>query len=85
MSANCFSCVHLIDSCQVWYEGFEAHNWDGGNYMCGPEFWGLLARRGKGGLWRVTYGDVAGFFRRGVREAASEGFEKLLPGPPEAG
>jgi hypothetical protein len=32
--------------------------------MIDPEFWGLIAKRGKakgleGNLWRVTYGDTA--------------------------
>ena len=51
--------------------------------MIDPVFWGLIAKRGKGGLWRVTYGDVGGltddeYIRR--REAA---FRAMLPGHPE--
>jgi 2-polyprenyl-6-methoxyphenol hydroxylase-like FAD-dependent oxidoreductase len=45
---------------QVFYDGFQKHGWDGGNYMVDPDHWGLIAKRGKGGLWRVTYGDVGG-------------------------
>jgi hypothetical protein len=57
-------CDTIPDCWQVFYDGFEQHGWDGGNYMIDPEFWGLIAKRGKakgleGNLWRVTYGDTA--------------------------
>ncbi|KZZ95262.1 monooxygenase [Moelleriella libera RCEF 2490] len=48
----------------VYCKGFEQHGWDGGNYINDEQFWGLIAKRGKGSggsedgpLWRVTYGD----------------------------
>lgn len=80
----------IISNCwQVFYDGFEKHGWDGGNYMIDPEFWGLIAKRGKpkgtdGTLWRVTYGDTATnlsdeeYLQR--REIA---FRKMLPGHPD--
>lgn len=53
--------------------------------MCGGpnEFWGLLARRGKGGLWRVTYGDIAGLSEEEYLERRIKAFERLLPGHPQ--
>ncbi|KAG8624410.1 hypothetical protein KVT40_007477 [Elsinoe batatas] len=41
----------------VFYDGFEEHGWSGGNYIVDNDHWGLIAKRGKAGLWRVTYGD----------------------------
>ena len=57
--------------------------------MIDPEFWGLIAKRGKakdsdGTLWRVTYGDSAAnltneeYVKR--REIA---FKRMLPGHPD--
>lgn len=59
--------------------------------MIGPDFWGLIAKRGKprgnqGTLWRVTYGDsklnlsTDEYMRR--REIA---FKTMLPGHPDPG
>ncbi|KJZ79704.1 hypothetical protein HIM_01173 [Hirsutella minnesotensis 3608] len=73
----------------VFYKGFEDHGWEGGNYLIDPEFWGLVAKRGKpqgdeGPLWRVTYGDSASnlsdeeYVRR--RDVA---FKRMLPGHPD--
>ncbi|KIY02277.1 uncharacterized protein Z520_02415 [Fonsecaea multimorphosa CBS 102226] len=70
----------------VWYDGFEKHGWDGGNYMVDPEFWGLIAKRGKGGLWRVTYGDsTVGLSDEEYLERRNTAFKKLLPGHPDPG
>ncbi len=72
------------DILQVWYDGFEEHSWDGGNYMIGGDVWGLVARRAKGGLWRVTYGDNQGGLTDEEYEARRPAaFEKLLPGHPK--
>ncbi|PWI72817.1 monooxygenase [Purpureocillium lilacinum] len=73
----------------VYYKGFEEHGWEGGNYMIDPEFWGLIAKRGKGSnadgpLWRVTYGDSATDLseEEHLRRRALA-FKKLLPGHPD--
>lgn len=72
----------------VYYDGFEKHGWDGGNYMIDPEFWGLIAKRGKpkgsdGTLWRVTYGDTAtGLSDEEYVKRRDIAFKKLLPGHP---
>ncbi|KAJ6442770.1 monooxygenase [Purpureocillium lavendulum] len=73
----------------VYYKGFEEHGWEGGNYMIDPEFWGLIAKRGKGStgdgpLWRVTYGDSATNLTDDeyVRRRAIA-FKKMLPGHPD--
>ena len=52
----------------------------------GPdEYWGLVAKRGKGGLWRVTYGDVDGLTIEEYEERRPKAFETLLPGHPKPG
>ncbi|KAH8745933.1 hypothetical protein BGZ57DRAFT_946178 [Hyaloscypha finlandica] len=69
----------------VFYEGFEKHGWDGGNYMVDPDHWGLVAKRSKGGLWRVTYGDVGGLTEEKYLERRAWHFEKIFPGHPKPG
>ena len=52
--------------------------------MVGGDVWGLVARRAKGGLWRVTYGDNEGGLSDEEYEARRPAaFEKLLPGHPK--
>lgn len=52
--------------------------------MVGGDVWGLVARRAKGGLWRVTYGDNQGGLSDEEYEARRPAaFEKLLPGHPK--
>ena len=52
--------------------------------MVDPDFWGLIARRGKGGLWRVTYGDsTLGLSEEQYLERRNIAFKKLLPGHPD--
>ncbi|KAJ9502886.1 hypothetical protein H2202_002008 [Exophiala xenobiotica] len=63
--------------------GFEKHGWDGGNYMIDPDFWGLIAKRGKNGLWRVTYGDKGGLTDDEYLTRRQVAFKKLLPGHPD--
>jgi 2-polyprenyl-6-methoxyphenol hydroxylase-like FAD-dependent oxidoreductase len=50
-----WDCRFIVQN--VYYDRFDKHGWDGGNYMVDPDHWGLIARRGHRGLWRVTYGD----------------------------
>ena len=54
--------------------------------MVDPDFWGLIAKRGKGGLWRVTYGDsTTGLSDDEYVERRNLAFKKLLPGHPNPG
>lgn len=54
--------------------------------MIDPDFWGLVAKRGKGGLWRVTYGDNGvGLSEEEYIERRNTAFRKLLPGNPGPG
>lgn len=74
----------LIDDRQVFYDGFEDYNWDGGNYMIDPDHWGLIAHRGKGGLWRVTYGDpVLGLTDEEYLNRRPTHMKAMLPGHPD--
>ncbi|KAK5135622.1 hypothetical protein LTR08_005102 [Meristemomyces frigidus] len=68
----------------VFYDGFEKHGWEGGNYCVDPEHWGLIARRGHGGLWRVTYGDSAvGLTDEEYLARRDWHLKAMLPGHPE--
>ncbi|OCL04081.1 FAD/NAD(P)-binding domain-containing protein [Glonium stellatum] len=67
----------------VFYDGFTEHGWSGGNYMIDPNHWGLIAERGKGGLWRVTYGDIGGLTHEQYLKRREEHFEAMFPGHPK--
>lgn len=52
--------------------------------MIDPDHWGLIARRGHGGLWRVTYGDPAvGLTDEEYLERRPWHFKAILPGHPD--
>ncbi|KAG5807861.1 hypothetical protein H9Q74_007657 [Fusarium xylarioides] len=71
-------------SSAVYYDGFQEHNWDGGNYMVDNDHWGLIARRGKGGLWRATYGDpVTGLTDEEYLARRPAHMKAMLPGHPD--
>lgn len=77
-----WDCRFIVQN--VFYDGFEKHGWDGGNYMVDPDHWGLIARRGHGGLWRVTYGDpVVGLTDEQYLERRPWHFKAILPGHPD--
>lgn len=67
----------------VWYDGFDKHGWAGGNYIVDRDVWGLIAQRGKGGLWRVTYGDIGGLSDDEYLQRRPTRLEKMLPGHPK--
>ena len=50
--------------------------------MIDPEHWGLIAER-KAGLWRVTYGDVAGLAHDEYLKRRNWHFEAMMPGHPK--
>jgi 2-polyprenyl-6-methoxyphenol hydroxylase-like FAD-dependent oxidoreductase len=73
---------HLLVQ-NIWYDGFEKHGWDGGNYMIGSDTWGLVARRARGGLWRCTYGDnEPGLTDEEYEARRPAAMKKMLPGRP---
>lgn len=77
-----FACKFIVQN--VYYDGFDKHGWDGGNYMIDPDHWGLVARRGHGGMWRVTYGDpVVGLTDEEYLARRPWHFKNILPGSPE--
>jgi 2-polyprenyl-6-methoxyphenol hydroxylase-like FAD-dependent oxidoreductase len=52
--------------------------------MVDNEFFGLIAKRGKGGLWRVTYGDsTPDITEEQYLARRAIAFKKLLPGHPD--
>ena len=76
-----FDCRFLVQN--VYYDGFEKHGWDGGNYQVSPDHWGLIAKRGKGGMWRVTYGDIGGLTDEEYLKRRPWHMEAMLPGHPK--
>ena len=77
-----WECRFIVQN--VFYDGFEKHGWEGGNYMIDPDHWGLVARRGHGGLWRVTYGDPAvGLTDEEYLARRPWHFKNILPGHPD--
>ncbi|EXJ87140.1 hypothetical protein A1O3_04098 [Capronia epimyces CBS 606.96] len=78
-----FDCHLLVQN--VWYDGFERHGWDGGNHIADPEVWGLVVKRGKGDLWRVTYGDKSGLAGDEYLQQRATAFKKILPESPDPG
>lgn len=77
-----WNCRFIVQN--VYYDGFEKHGWDGGNYMIDPDHWGLVARRGHGGMWRVTYGDPAiGLTDEEYLQRRPWHFKAILPGHPD--
>jgi hypothetical protein len=51
--------------------------------MIDHDHWGLIARRGHGGLWRVTYGDpVTGLTDEEYLARRPWHFKAILPGAP---
>lgn len=51
--------------------------------MIDKDNFGLIAKRGKGGLWRVTYGDIPGLTEDEYKARRPAILQKLLPGHPE--
>lgn len=83
-SGQTFACKLIVQN--VYYDGFDKHGWDGGNYQVSPEHWGLIARRGKDGrLWRVTYGDIPGLTDEEYVQRRPWHMEAMLPGHPKPG
>lgn len=79
-----FDCKFIVQN--VYYDGFEKYGWDGGNYMVDRDHWGLIARRGHGGLWRVTYGDnEPALTDEEYLKRREWHFREMLPGRPEPG
>lgn len=77
-----WDCRFIVQN--VFYDGFEKHGWDGGNYMIDKDHWGLIAKRGHGGLWRVTYGDPAvGLTDEEYLARRPWHFKAILPGHPD--
>ena len=80
---KCVAHGYHTDVHQVWYDGFEKHGWDGGNYMLDPVNFGLLARRKIGGMWRATYADIPDLTDEEYVKRRDAVFAKLLPGNPQ--
>ncbi|KNG83644.1 hypothetical protein ANOM_008486, partial [Aspergillus nomiae NRRL 13137] len=66
------------------YYPFEKHgfDWDS-NFIIHPEHWYMAARISNDGLWRVSYGEVAGLSFDELKARQPGKFKAFLPGNPD--
>jgi len=60
---------------------FGRHGFDTANMIADPVNWAVVARLGRGDLWRVTYGEDAKLPEEEVRRRIPEHYAAILPGP----
>ncbi|KPM40128.1 hypothetical protein AK830_g6426 [Neonectria ditissima] len=65
------------------YYDFGKFGWNDSNFVVHPDHWFMAARISNDGLWRVTYGEVAGLTAEQLRERQPEKFKQMLPGHPD--
>ncbi|KAI4850909.1 FAD binding domain-containing protein, partial [Aureobasidium sp. EXF-8845] len=65
------------------YYDFDRFNYQDSNFIIHPEHWYMAARISKDGLWRVSYGEVAGLSQEEIIARQPEKFRHMLPGNPE--
>ncbi len=64
------------------YYDFAQFGWEDANLIIHPEHWFLAARIGKDGMYRVSYGEKAGYSRDQLIARQPLKYELLLPGHP---
>ncbi|QKX53819.1 uncharacterized protein TRUGW13939_00899 [Talaromyces rugulosus] len=65
------------------YYPFEKHGFNrDSNFIIHPEHWYMAARISNDGLWRVTYGEVAGLSFDELKARQPSKFKAMLPGHP---
>jgi 2-polyprenyl-6-methoxyphenol hydroxylase-like FAD-dependent oxidoreductase len=67
---------------QTYYD-FDKFNYQDSNFIIHPEYWYMAAKISKDGLWRVSYGEVAGLSQEEIIARQPEKFRHMLPGHPE--
>ena len=65
------------------YYDFDRFGWHDSNFIIHPEHWYMAAKIGKDGMWRVSYGEKAGYTRDELLERQPAKFEAFLPGHPK--
>ena len=64
------------------YYDFSQFGWEDANLIIDPEHWFLAARISKDGMYRVSYGEKAGYSRDQLIARQPLKYEILLPGHP---
>jgi 2-polyprenyl-6-methoxyphenol hydroxylase-like FAD-dependent oxidoreductase len=59
---------------------FAAHGYPDANMVFDPVDWAVIARLGKGNLWRVTYGEDASLDEATILDRTPDHYAVLLPG-----
>jgi 2-polyprenyl-6-methoxyphenol hydroxylase-like FAD-dependent oxidoreductase len=70
-----------IVATNVYYD-VEKFGWGMGAFIVDPEHYTLIAKIGKDGLYRVSYGEKSGLTREEYIARQPEKFRKILPGNP---
>ncbi|OGM45636.1 hypothetical protein ABOM_006229 [Aspergillus bombycis] len=75
-----------IVATNVYILSFEKYgfDWDS-NFIIHPEHWYMAARISNDGLWRVSYGEVAGLSFDELKARQPAKFKAFLPGSPDPG
>ncbi|EKG09709.1 Monooxygenase FAD-binding protein [Macrophomina phaseolina MS6] len=71
-----------IVATNVYYD-FEQFGWWDSNFIVHPEDYYMAAKISKDGMYRVTYGDIAGLTHEELLARQPMKFEKMLPGNPK--
>lgn len=69
-------------SLEVYYD-FEQFGFEDANFIIHPEDWYMAAKITKDGMWRVTYGDIAGLTKAEYEQRLPMRYKEILPGHPE--
>ncbi|KEQ74157.1 FAD/NAD(P)-binding domain-containing protein [Aureobasidium namibiae CBS 147.97] len=67
------------------YYDFDKYGYQDSNSIIHPEHWHMAARISNDGLWRVSYGELAGLSRGDVIARQPEKSMRILPGSPSPG
>ncbi|KAK6004307.1 hypothetical protein QM012_008169 [Aureobasidium pullulans] len=67
------------------YYDFDKFGYQDSNFIIHPEHWHMAARISNDGLWRVSYGEVAGLSHEEILARQPEKFKHILPGKPGPG
>jgi 2-polyprenyl-6-methoxyphenol hydroxylase-like FAD-dependent oxidoreductase len=70
---------------QVYYDFRGKHDYWDSNFIIHPTDWYMAARITSDGLWRCTYGDIAGLTKEEYQKRQPMRYAQILPGAPQPG
>lgn len=70
-----------IIATNVYYD-FHKYGYEDANFIVHPEHWHMASRITTDGMWRVSYGEKAGFTHEQLAERQPMKFQAMLPGNP---